>query len=113
MLPDVLARIPVPSTGHPNLLKYVQHVERLVPWKPDGFTLWKALSGIFAANATGSVSFQIGSGVSATEKVFAATEIGVLARNPGIDAITRDLLAYFQRCIQSGQTSVNVGFWGA
>jgi hypothetical protein len=109
-LPEVLARILVPSTGHSNLLQYIQDVERRVPWKPDGFTLWRALSGIFASNAVGAVSFQIGSGITATDKVFAATELSVLARNPNIDAVTKDLLSYFGRCIQSKQVDINFGY---
>lgn len=113
MLPDVLARIMVPGTGYPNLMVYVQNVERQVPWQPDGFTLWRALSGIFASHATGAVSFQVGSGFAASEKVFAATEASVLARNPNVDATTKDLLAYFQRCIQSGQADINLGFISA
>jgi hypothetical protein len=109
LLPDVLARIPAPGGSHASLLAYAQAVERQVPWKPDGFIVWRALSGIFAANAVGPVSFQIASGVSG-EKVFAATELWVLLRNPKIDALTRDVLAYYQRCIQNKQTAVNVGF---
>lgn len=110
LLPDVLARIGVPGTRHASLLVYAQHVERAVPWKPDGFIVWRALSGIFAANAVGRVSFQIGRGVSQEEKVFAATELWVLLRNPKVDALTRDVLAYYQRCIQNKQTAVNFGF---
>ena len=33
----------------------------------------------------------------AANKVFAATEVSVLARNPNVDATTRDLVAFFQR----------------
>ncbi len=68
------------------------------------------LSGLFAANAEGAVSFWVGSKVTKTDKVFAATEVAVLSRNPRIDATTRDLLAYFQRCIQSKQPNINLGF---
>lgn len=113
MLPDVLARIPVPGSRHVNLLAYVQDLEHHVPWRPDGFTVWRALSGIFASNATGAVSFQIGSGVEAGKKVFAATEASVLSRNPNVDATTKDLLSYFQRCIQSKQADINLGFISA
>ena len=81
-LPEVLARLPVPGTTYPNLLAFVEDVEE--PWQPDGYIVWRALSGIFASNAQGSVSFQIGSGVEAT-KVFAATELGVLLRNPNVE----------------------------
>jgi hypothetical protein len=109
-LPEVLARISVPGTGHSNLLLYIQDVERQVPWKPDSFTLWRALSGIFASNAVGAVSFQIGSGITAADKVFAATELSVLMRNPNVDAETKDLLSYFERCIESKQTNINFGY---
>jgi hypothetical protein len=113
MLPDVLARIPVLGSRHVNLLAYVQDLERQVPWQPDGFTVWRALSGIFASNAVGAVSFQIGSGVESGRKVFAATEASVLVRNPNVDATTKDLLSYFQRCIQSKEANVNIGFMSA
>ncbi len=113
LLPDVLRRLPATGTRYANMLVYVQDVERQVPWKPDGFTLWRALSGIFASNAVGVVSFQIGSGVVAAQKVFAATELPILLRNPNVDAVTRDLLEYYQRCIRSGQADINVGFVGA
>lgn len=107
-LPDVLARLPVPGTTYPNLLQFVLDVEQ--PWQPDGFIVWRALSGIFASNAVGKVSFQIGSGIAQTSKVFAATEVPVLLRNPNVDGVTKDLLAYFQRCIRSRQPDVNFGF---
>jgi hypothetical protein len=113
MLPDVLARIPMPGTRYVSLLAYVQEFERQVPWQPDGFTVWRALSGIFASNANGAVSFQIGSGVEAGQKVFAATEASVLSRNPDVDATTKDLLSYFQRCIQSKQANINLGYISA
>lgn len=107
-LPDVLARLPVPGTTYPNLLTFVQDVEH--PWQPDGFVVWRALSGIFASNAVGKVSFQVGSGIAAASKAFAATEVPVLLRNPNVDGVTKDLLAYFQRCIQSRQPGINLGF---
>ena len=44
------------------------------------------------------------------QNVFAATEIDVLLRNPHVDATTKDLLAYFKRCIQSKQADINLGF---
>ena len=108
MLPDVLARLPVPGTTYPSLLAFVHDVEQ--PWQPDGFIVWRALSGIFASNAVGGVSFQIGSHITPDSKVFAATEVGVLLRNPDVDAITKDLLKYFQRCIRNRQADVNLGF---
>lgn len=108
-LPDVLAQINSPDKGFANLLAYVQDLERRVPWRPDGFTLWRALSGIFAANAVGAVSFSVASGVT-RDKVFAATELAVLIRNPNVDALTKEVLAYYQRCLDSKQTALNFGF---
>ncbi len=110
VLPDVLERIQVPGTKYPNLLAWAQEIDRLEPWRENGFIAWRALSGVFAANAVGAVSFCVGSRVSKDQKVFAATEVGVLARNPNVHATTRDLVAYFQRCVQSGQANINAGF---
>ena len=55
------------------------------------------------------MSFQIGSGITVDQKVFAATEASVLSRNPNVDETTKDLLAYFQRCIQSKNPNINIG----
>lgn len=110
MLPDVLARIQTPGMTHPHLLAWVKALDTLVPWRENGFIAWRALSGIFAANAVGGVSFCIGSGIEKSEKVFAATELPVLLRNPNVDAITRDVIAYYQRCAQAGQSAVNFGY---
>jgi hypothetical protein len=55
------------------------------------------------------VSFQIGSGVT-DQKVFATTELAVLSRNPNVDVITKDLISYYQRCVDSGNTDIGVGF---
>ena len=60
--------------------------------------------------STGAVSFCVGSRVSKDQKVFAATDVGVLARNPNVDATTRHLVAFFQRCMKSGQANINAGF---
>lgn len=49
---------------------------------------WRALSGILASNAVGTVSFAIGSGV------------------------TKDILACYQRCIRNRQAAINFGFTG-
>ena len=61
----------------------------------------------------GPCRFRIGSGVHAAQKVFAATEASVLSRNPNVDPTTKDLIAYFQRCIQSKQADINLGFISA
>ena len=110
LLAEVLARIAAPGSGYPNMLSYIEAVERQVPRRPDSFTLWRALSGIYAGNAVGAVSFYIGSGIDAKDKVFAVTELSVLARNPQVDATTKDLLYYFERCLQSKQTNINFAY---
>lgn len=112
LLPDVLARVQLPGQAFPNLLAWAKDIDNLMPWKENGFIVWRALSGIFAANAVGVVSFYIGSGVTRDEKVFAATELAVLSRNPNIDSMTRDMLSYYQRCVQTKQADINVGFVG-
>ncbi len=109
-LPEVLARIKLPDAPHASLLAWAQALDAQQPWKDNGFIVWRTLSGIFAANAVGAVSFSVGSPVSTTTKVFAATEVPVLARNPNVDANTRALVAYFQRCIQGGQEKIDLGF---
>jgi len=108
----VLASIATPGQAHSSLLAWAKALDSQAPWKENGFLVWRALSGIFASNAKGRVSFAIGSGVTKDEKVFAATELPVLLRNPRIDAVTRDILAYYQRCVQSGMHEINFGFIG-
>ena len=112
ILPDVLARINTPVQPHPNLLAWAKALDNLAPWKENGFIAWRALSGIFASNACGSVSFCVGSNVTKSDKVFAATEVAVLLRNPNVDTNTRNILEYYQRCINSGQSAINFGFIG-
>ena len=107
-LPEILARLPSPDARLPNLLAYIEMLVQKVG-QDDGFTIWRAVSGIFAANAIGAVSFQIGSGIT-DKKVFATTEVAVLSRNPNVDTTTKDLLSYYQRCIESGNTEIGVGF---
>ena len=112
LLPDVLANIKTPAQVHPTLLAWAKALDNLVPWKENGFIVWRALSGIYASNARGTVSFYIGSGVIRDEKVFAATELPVLLRNPKVNAVTKNVLAYYQRCIRNGQSAINFGFIG-
>ena len=109
-LPDVLASIKLVGQPYSDLLQWAKSLDSLSPWEENGFIGWRALSGIFASNAQGSVSFVIGSGVTRKEKVFAATEVAVLARNPNIDEITRDLLEYYQRCIRAGRSDLCVSY---
>jgi len=107
-LPDVLARISLEGQVSPTLLAWVKELDILEPWDQNGFIVWRALSGIFASNAVGAVSFSVGSGVDRS-KVFAATELAVLLRNPRIDGVTRDVLAYYQRCLLSKNPGMNFG----
>jgi len=110
LLPDVLQRINTPGQPFPNLLSWAKSLDNLLPWEQNGFVAWRALSGIYASNAIGAVSFYVGSGVSKTDKVFAATELPVLMRNPNVDSLTKDVLSFYQRCIQSGDTAINFGY---
>jgi hypothetical protein len=116
ILPDVLARVVIPANvslpggkRFPNLLAYVNDLEKQVPPQPDQFMIWRMLSGIFAANAVGKVSFWIGGGVD-DSKVFVATELKVLLRNPNVDPIAKDLLEYYLRCAQNKNADMNVGY---
>ncbi len=111
LLPQVLETIAVP--GHAHLLAWAKALDGLEPWKQNGFVAWRALSGIFAANAVGKVSFYVGAGVTKGDKVFAATELPVLARNPNVDPLTQDILAYYQRCLASGESALNFGYLAA
>ena len=88
-LPEVLAGIPTPGQPHATLLAWAN-----------------------ASNAIGTVSFCVGSGITRQDKVFAATEVSVLMRNPKVDGVTKDVLNYYQRCIKTGQQAVNFGFIG-
>ena len=46
------------------------------------------------------MSFIIGKGVSVNDlKVFALTEMHVIARNQHVDAITLDMVEYLKRCV--------------
>jgi hypothetical protein len=113
MLPDVLDNIGTPGTGYNTLLDWAKALDAVQPWKENGFIAWRALSGIYASNAVGVVSFYIASGITKTDKVFAATELPVLLRNPNVDALTKDILNYYERCIQRGESAINFGFIGS
>lgn len=110
ILPEVLERIRVAGQAFANLLAWAQDIDKLQPWKENGFIVWRALSGLYAANAVGAVSFYVAAQVLRNKKVFAATEIAVLSRNPNVDATTKDVLAYYQRCLQSKQANMNFGY---
>jgi hypothetical protein len=80
-----------------------------MPWKDNGFTIWRALSGIYASNAVGKVYMYVGSGIT-KEKVLAATEIGVLARNPNVDPVSLEMIRYIQHCIRTRRADINMGY---
>lgn len=109
LLADVLQSIPAPAGSTGNLATHVEKLTRRIPAK-DQKVVWRALSGIFASNAEGTVYFSIGSGIDPATKVFASTEIPVLLRNAKVDEVSHDLLCYYQRCIRNGKTEVNTGF---
>lgn len=111
ILPDILARIRLLNAPYPTFKVWLEQLDKIQPWKKNGYVAWRALSGIFASNATGKVSFMIGSGVSkSNNKVFAVTEIHVLDRNPKIDAVTKDAIQYYLRCVRSKNSEINTGF---
>jgi hypothetical protein len=92
-LHDVIGTLPAPGTKFPSLLAYAEHVDQQVEKDGAGLAermlIWRALSGIYASNARGAVSFVLGDGASREAlKVFALTEIQVLERNPYVDSIT-------------------------
>ena len=91
------------------MLAWVEDLDRHTPWRDNDYIVWHAVSGIFASNASGAVSFMIGSGVSKRAlKVFACTEAGVLDRNQDIDQVSKDMLQYYLRCIENGDDGMNV-----
>jgi hypothetical protein len=113
-LNDVIGKLPAPGSGFPNLLAYADHVDEQL--QTDGVRpaervlIWRALSGIYASNARGAVSFVIGEGVSREAlKVFALTEMHVIERNPNVDAISRDMIAYLKRCVLTQQSDIRLG----
>jgi hypothetical protein len=108
-LPDALVRIPGEGKDL-NLLSTVQLLEKQVPWQPDGFTIWRALSGIFAANAIGHVYLYVGSGVDTKTKVFAATEIRVLAKNQKLHPVMKRAVQHLLNCVNSRQSDINFGY---
>lgn len=111
-LHDVLKDIDIINSPYKNLLCWAEYIDQKYPgnlWKSNGYVVWRALSGIFASNAQGAVSFMMGYGVSAkNKKVFAVTEVHVLDRNPNIDQTTRDAVAYYLWCIREKKYDINL-----
>jgi len=109
LLPDVLKSIAAPPGSLGNMKDHVDDLTRKVSPR-DQSVIWKALSGIFASNAEGTVYFSVGSHVTPNKKVFASTEIAVLLRNPNISAVSRELVEYYRRCVQTRTSEINTGF---
>jgi hypothetical protein len=113
-LNEVLEALPAPDTVHTNMLAYADHVDNVVSRDKvaarEQILIWRALSGIYASNARGAVSFIIGAGVSTDAlKVFALTEIHVLMRNSRVDAVTREMAEYLKRCVLTHTSDVMIG----
>jgi len=109
ILPEILQKIQAPPGNPGTLRSYVDTLTVRVP-PSDQLIIWKALSGIFASNAVGTVYFSVGSGVDGQQKVFPSTEISVLRRNQKISAESRQMVEYFQRCVREKNTRMNAGF---
>lgn len=109
LLPDVLRSIPAPPGSRGTLKDYVDDLTRQVSSR-DQLVIWKALSGIFASNAQGTVYFSVGSHVNPATKVFASTEVHVLLRNPKISSDSRQLVEYYRRCVLGRTFDINTGF---
>ncbi len=111
-LPDALAQIPAPQGGG-TMKEFVENLTEgtaaKLAWEPDGFTIWRALSGIFASNAEGKVYFCVGSGID-KGKVLAITEIGVLSRNAKIHPDSAEVVSWLQKCVREKNPEVNFGF---
>jgi hypothetical protein len=80
-------------------------------WQDNAFIIWRALSGIYANNAVGKVWVYVGSGIG-EHKVLAATELGMLARNPNIDPVSHEVILYLQDSIRrkAGDVDINFGY---
>lgn len=117
-LEEVLDKVDAPDTDFPNLNVYANAVSSTERGDEDTFIIWRALSGIYAAQARGQVSFYVGIGVSRDKadikkrKVFAVTELQVLARNGHLDTLTKDIVEYFRRCLRNPQESTAFSFIG-
>lgn len=109
-LPDVLRMVEAPGSGYATLQAYLEALDPIEPWLKNGFFAWRAVSGIFAANATGKVSFLVGSGVSPDTKVFAATELTVLSRNTLIHPVCREVVEYYLHCIKTRKYDINTSY---
>ncbi len=119
MLPDILKRIMVPNDmfaavglitapsvrtmlDFVNFLTGEGGLPKQVPWDPDGFIIWRALSGIFMSNAAGRVRLLVADVPNRDGKVFFKTEMFVLSRNPNIDPFSKGALDLLRKQISAG-----------
>ena len=112
-LHDVLARLPAPPPHHGTLQSYAEALaqkEKAANGPRSERVVWRTLSGIFASNAKGKVWFYVGFNVDPDTKIFALTEIAVLKRNTGISPESRDMLAYFERCVRTRNSEIGAGY---
>lgn len=103
-LHDVLRTLPAPPPHVGTLQSYAEKLaadEKRTNGSRAERVIWRALSGIFASNAQGTVWFLVGSHVDPNTKVFALTEVHVLRRNPDISRVSKSILEYYVRCIQN------------
>ncbi len=88
----------------------MEQIDQLNPYEANGFLAWRLVSGLFASNALGAVSFWLGTWDAAEKKVFAVTEVHVLRRNKNVDELTQDLLEYYVRCLERKRPEELVSF---
>jgi hypothetical protein len=112
-LHDVLRKLPAQPPNVGTLQSYAERLagqERRMNGARAERVIWRALSGIFASNAQGTVWFLVGSHVNSDTKVFALTEVPVLRKNPNISLESKDMLEYYVRCIQRRDPDIGGGY---
>jgi hypothetical protein len=110
ILPEVLKQTAAPGSRYSNFMDWLSDIDLLHPQVDNGFMAWRLVSGLFAANAIGAVSFWLGSWDQGDRKIFAITELPVLRRNKNVDATTKELLDYYARCIEQKKPGDLVSF---
>jgi len=116
LVPTILKGMHPPQgtvIGTQSMYEHLLMLDNLVPWQANGFIAWRAVSGIYASNASGKVRFYVGSGIrratgplGEAPKVLAATEVWVLIRNRNIDEASRDMVEYLARCVCTKQVDI-------
>jgi hypothetical protein len=101
-----------PGTGYDSLLDWPKALDAVQPWKENGFIVLHALSGIYASDAVGTAPFYIASGIAKTDKALQQLNSQSSRGNPNVDPLTKDILSYYERCIQRGESAINFGFIG-